>query len=247
MILGDEEAKRRRSQKAVLERKAPPTFDIAIEIRERDTFAIYHDVARAVDGLLRGRSLAPEIRVRTSAGKIEVVQKAEKGMPEPTQAELAKAEKEKSQPVVRIYPFGVNQQNLERALRAMMLPAVVAPSLDEADLVLTIKSKARPGTKIFLAAKEHNLPVHVIRKNVSLQVMKFLRYYFRVGGQEESEEIALREVEDAIGAVRNTKKSVDLNPANAYIRRLQHQKVEEAKLHSESVGEEPKRRLRIYP
>ena len=77
--------------------------------------------------------------------------------------------------------------------------------------------------------------------------MKFLKYYFRVGGKEESEEVALREVEDAIEQVKNTKKSVDLNPQNAYIRRLQHQKVDEAKLHSESVGEEPRRRLRIYP
>jgi stage III sporulation protein SpoIIIAA/predicted RNA-binding protein Jag len=247
VILGDEEAKRRRTQKAVLERKAPPTFDIAIEIRERDTFAIYHDVARAVDGLLRGRSLQPEIRVRTAGGKIEVVQKAEKGMPEPTQAELAKAEKEKTTPVVRIYPFGINQQNLERAMRAMMLPAVVAPGLDEADLVLTIKSKARPGTKIVIAAEEHNLPIHVIRKNVSSQIMKFLKYYFRVGGREESEEIAMREVKDAIEQVKKVKKSVDLNPQNAYIRRRQHQIVDEAGLHSESVGEEPKRRLRIYP
>jgi stage III sporulation protein SpoIIIAA len=247
VILGDEEAKRRRTQKAVLERKAPPTFDIAIEIRERDTFAIYHDVAKAVDGLLRGRPLQPEVRVRTPGGKIEVRQEATKVMPEPTPEELAKVEKEKGKGPVRIFPFGVNKQHLERAMRVMQLPAVVAPGLDEADLVLTTKPKARPGTKIMVAAEEHNLPVHVIRKNVSSQIMKFLKYYFRVGGIEETEEIALREVEEAIQHVRNTKKSVDLNPQNAYIRRRQHQQVDEARLHSESVGEEPKRRLRIYP
>jgi len=247
VILGDEEAKRRRTQKAVLERKAPPTFDIAIEIRERDTFAIYHDVARAVDGLLRGRALQPEVRVRAPGGKYEVRQEATKAMPEPTPEELAKVEKEKGKGPVRIFPFGVNRQHLERAMRVMQLPAVVAPGLDEADLVLTTKPKARPGTKIMVAAEEHNLPVHVIRKNVSSQIMKFLKYYFRVGGKEDAEEIALREVQDAIEQVKNTKKSVDLNPQNAYIRRRQHQQVDEARLHSESVGEEPKRRLRIYP
>jgi predicted RNA-binding protein Jag len=47
--------------------------------------------------------------------------------------------------------------------------------------------------------------------------------------------------------VKNSKKSLDLNPQNSYIRRIQHQKVDESGLHSESVGEEPKRRLRIYP
>ena len=247
VILGDEEARRRRTQKAVLERKAPPTFDIAIEIRERDTFAIYHDVAKAVDALLRGRTPTPEIRVRTAGGKVEVRQKAREEMPEPSEKELKKAEKEKGRGPVRIYPFGVNAQHLERALRAMQLPAVVAPSLDEADLVITTKPKARPGTKIVVAAEQHNLPIHVIKKNVSSQIVKFLKYYFRVGGRDETEDIALREVDEAIVQVKNTKKSVDLNPQNAYIRRLQHQKVDEVGLHSESVGEEPKRRLRIYP
>jgi len=248
VILGDEEAKRRRSQKAILERKAPPTFDIAIEIRERDMFAIYPDVAKAVDGLLRGRPIQPEIRVRTAGGKIEVKQEASKPLPEPTEAEVKQAEKEKGDAkVVRIYPFGVNGQQLERSLRAMQLPAVVAPGLDEADLVLTVKSKARPGTKIMVSAQQHNLPVHVIKKNVSSQIVKFLKFYFKVGGREETEEIALREVEEAIARVRNTGKSLDLNPQNSYVRRLQHQAVDEAGLHSESVGDEPKRRLRIYP
>jgi predicted RNA-binding protein Jag len=247
VILSDEEAKRRRTQKAILERKAPPTFDIAIEIRERDVFAIYHDVGKAVDAILRGRNPQPEIRVRTPEGKVEVRQKPKEEMPEPTEEELKRAVKEKEENLERIYPFGINRGHLERAIRAMQLPAVVASSLDEADIVLTTKSKARAGTKIMLAAEEHNLPVHVIKKNVSSQIVKFLKYYFRIGGKEESEEIALREVEEAIQQVRATKKSVDLNPQNAYLRRLQHKKVEEAGLHSESVGEEPKRRLRIYP
>jgi stage III sporulation protein SpoIIIAA len=246
VILGDEEAKRRRTQKAILERKAPPTFDIAIEIQERDKFAIYHNVAKAVDALLRGRVSRPEIRVRTAGGKIEV-QKAPEEIPEPTFEEAEKVKIEKGKGPVRIYPFGVNRGHLERAMRAMQLPAVVAPSLDEADLVVTTKPKARPGTKIMRAAEEHHLQVHVIRKNVSSQIMKFLKYYFGAGSKEESEEIALREVDEAIDQVKNTKKSVDLNPQNAYIRRLQHQRVGEAGLNSESVGEEPKRRLRIYP
>lgn len=246
VILGDEEAKRRHTRKAILERKAPPTFDIAIEIQERDRFAIYHDVARAVDTLLRGRIPQPEIRVRTPSGKIEV-QKAPEEMPEPTAEELERVEREKGRGPVRIYPFGVNRGHMERAMRAMQLPAVVAPNLDEADLVLTTKAKARSGTKIVRSAEEHGLPIHVIKKNISSQIIKFLKYYFKAGNPEEAEEIALREVTDAIEQVMNTGKSVDLNSQNAYIRRLQHQKVDEARLHSESVGDEPKRRLRIYP
>jgi stage III sporulation protein SpoIIIAA len=245
VILGDEEAKRRHTQKAILERKAPPTFDIAVEIRERDTFAIYFDVAKAVDSLLRGRTPFAEMRVRTPSGKIEV-QKAPEEI-EPSEEELAKVVEEKGKGPVRIFPFGVNRGHLERGLRAMQLPAVVAPGLDEADLILTTKAKARPGTKIIKAAAEHHIPVHVIRKNVSSQIMRFLKYFFGAGGKEEIEEIALREVDEAISQVKKSRKSVDINPQNAYIRRLQHQRVEESGLNSESVGEEPKRRLRIYP
>lgn len=247
VILGDEEAKRRHTQKTVLERKAPPTFDIAIEIRERDMFAIYNDVAKAVDSFLRGRGLVPEIRVRKAGGKIEVVQKQREEMPEPEPAQLAEAETEKGPGPLRIYPFGVNKQVLERSLRVLMIPAVAADSLDSADLILTVKSKARPNNKVMVLAGEHGLPVHVIKKNVPAQVTRFLKFFFRVGGKDAPEELALREVDDAIIQVSNKRKAIDLNPQTAYIRRIQHQRVDAAGLRSESVGEEPKRRVRIYP
>ncbi|HHW14106.1 MAG TPA: AAA family ATPase, partial [Firmicutes bacterium] len=76
VTLGDEEAKKRGTQKTVLERKAPPTFEILVEIQEKDRFAIHHDVAAVVDDLLRGIEPRPEIRERSSEGKIEVVQTA---------------------------------------------------------------------------------------------------------------------------------------------------------------------------
>jgi len=247
VILSDEEAKRRHTQKAVLERKAPPTFDVAVEIRELDKFAIYFNVGSAIDALLRGRTPHPEIRVRTSGGKIEVRQKAREEMPELTPEQEAEAEAQKGKGPVRIYPFGVNKTQIDRAIRAMELPSIVVGALDDADLVLTTRTKARAGSKIMRSAEEHGIPVHVIKKNVSSQIMRFLKYYFKVGGKEDAEDIAMREVEEAVRQVQNGKKSIDLNPQNAYIRRLQHQLAEKHKLHSESVGEEPKRRLRIYP
>jgi stage III sporulation protein SpoIIIAA/predicted RNA-binding protein Jag len=246
VILGDDEARRRHTQKAVLERKAPPTFDIAIEIREKDKFAVYKDVGQTIDKLLRGEELSPEIRLRTADGKIEI-QEAPKEMPQLTAEEETLAKSQKVRNILRIYPFGVNKGLIVRAISAMQVPAEVAESLDDADILLTIKSKARAGTKIMIAAEERRVQVHVIKKNVSNQINKFLKYYFKVGGADESEEIALRETEDAIETVLSTKKSVDLSPQNAYIRRLQHQIVEQNKLRAESVGEEPKRRLRIYP
>jgi stage III sporulation protein SpoIIIAA len=64
VTLSDEEARRRGTQKTVLERRSPPTFDVLIEIQTRDRLAVHPDVAAAVDGLLRGYPLPPEIRSR---------------------------------------------------------------------------------------------------------------------------------------------------------------------------------------
>lgn len=72
VTLSDEEARRRGTQKTVLERRSPPTFDVLIEIQTRDRVAVHADVSAAVDSLLRGYPLPPEIRAREEDGKIHV-------------------------------------------------------------------------------------------------------------------------------------------------------------------------------
>jgi stage III sporulation protein SpoIIIAA len=72
VTLSDEEARRRGTQKTVLERRSPPTFDVLVEIQQRDRFAVHMDIAAAVDSLLRGYPLPPEIRSRDAQGKIQV-------------------------------------------------------------------------------------------------------------------------------------------------------------------------------
>jgi len=72
VTLSDEEARRRGTQKTVLERRAPPTFDVLIEIQQRDRLAVHMDVAASVDALLRGYPLPPEIRYRDAEGKIHI-------------------------------------------------------------------------------------------------------------------------------------------------------------------------------
>jgi stage III sporulation protein SpoIIIAA len=68
VTLGDEEARRRRSQKSVLERKAPPTFDVIVEIQDRERVLVHADVAATVDALLLGDPVAPEMRWRDEEG-----------------------------------------------------------------------------------------------------------------------------------------------------------------------------------
>jgi stage III sporulation protein SpoIIIAA len=75
VTLSDEEARRRGTQKTVLERRSPPTFDVLIEIQTRDRLVVHQDVAIAVDALLRGFPMSPEIRSRIN-GDIRI-EKAE--------------------------------------------------------------------------------------------------------------------------------------------------------------------------
>jgi stage III sporulation protein SpoIIIAA len=72
VTLSDEEARRRGTQKTVLERRAPPTFDVLIEIQTRDRLAVHLDVASAVDALLRSYPQPPEIRWRDDNGEIHI-------------------------------------------------------------------------------------------------------------------------------------------------------------------------------
>jgi hypothetical protein len=69
VTLSDEEARRRGTQKTVLERKAPPTFDVLIEIQDKDRLAIHRDVAEAVDLMLRGFLPSTEVRERRPAAR----------------------------------------------------------------------------------------------------------------------------------------------------------------------------------
>jgi stage III sporulation protein SpoIIIAA len=85
VTLSDEEARRRGTQKSVLERRAPPTFDVLIELQDRQRMAVHHNVAASVDAILRGYPLAPEIRYRDESGQVRI----EAAPPAPTERRMA--------------------------------------------------------------------------------------------------------------------------------------------------------------
>jgi hypothetical protein len=92
--------------------------------------------------------------------------------------------------------------------------------------------------------------MHILKSNTVSQIQAFLRSVFEVeedGADEGDQEIALREVEEAISEVLSAAQPVELSPQNSYVRRLQHQLVQRYGLASESRGEEPFRRVVIFP
>jgi stage III sporulation protein SpoIIIAA len=408
VTLGDEEARRRRTQKSVLERKAPPTFDVVIEIQDRERVLVHADVADTVDSILRGDVQSPELRWRDDEGvhrsqarprpspreqlapdrfsgligagtswrtepswrgdagfrggsgsgsypggsdrgvrpgfrpgasgswrpgrtpsgslavaaapaggtRIEIpfvageiadrgpVERGTAPAPEPRAREArelsrqrewresatkaigtlkaeegtgpvnvadlladdealfnraidAEAEAEdgagpalrvlepEALPTLRVLPQGISRKRLEQAIRELQLPVIVARDVDEADVVMTIRSEYKQKTPMVREAEERAMPIYVLKTNTIPQMQSSLTSIFAL--EIDPRDAAMRETEDAIGLVIDRSEAVELSPQNAYIRRLQHQMAERANLVSRSRGREPYRRVRLYP
>jgi hypothetical protein len=248
VILSDEEARRRGTQKTVLERKAPPTFDVLVEIQTKDRLAIHHDVAVVVDRYLRGDTKPPEIRVRNESYEIEILSPelpAQRDVPAINTTRVAV--ESMKQKFLRIYPYGVTRQRLERAIRDIKVPAAVVSRLDQSDLILTLKGHAKGLSKRLREAGERRLPVHIIKSNTYKHMIGFLREMFDLAESDGEREAALHEVEAAVSQVITRKQPVELSPTSAYWRRQQHELVGQFGLLSESVGSEPFRRVVIHP
>jgi stage III sporulation protein SpoIIIAA len=247
VTLSDEEARRRGTQKTVLERKAPPTFSVLIEIQDKERLAVHHDVAEVVDRLLREAPARPELRTRTAAGDVEI----QSSSPQPPgSAPVAALQRRPTRKLVRIHPYAVSKAKLERAIRKFRAPALIVEDLDGADLVLTLKAQERRQPRRIRDAQARGIPVAIVKSNTIVQIENTLRAALDLGEQtgiEAADEAALKEVEAGIDEVLDAGAPVELPPRNTYLRRLQHQVVERFGLASESKGEGHYRRVVIYP
>jgi len=240
VTLGDEEARRRGTQKTVLERKAPPTFDVLIEIHDRYRFAIHPDVAEAVDGLLRGRSPQVELRARLDNGHVEITH------PTPTPAaprvEQSRPERHK---ILRIYPYGINRHRLDQAIRELQAPARLVNQPAQADVILTVRGQVKRQPKELRQLIEQGTTLYTLRSDTVVQMAKFLREQLADAFPED--QAALAEAEAAISQVFDRNRPVELAPQKPRLRRLQHELVKRYGLVSKSEGAEPLRRLVVYP
>jgi stage III sporulation protein SpoIIIAA len=247
VTLSDEEARRRGTQKTVLERKAPPTFNVLVEIQERDQLAVYHDVAGVVDRFLRGMPLEPELRLRTADGGIEIRQPTPAASREERTGVALASVPRRRRSALRIFPYAVNRDRLERAIRICQVPAHVVNNLDEANVVLTIKSHEKYQSRHVREAQANGVPFHVLRNNTVTQMVYFLRTLFDRSDHSSEEDAAMQEAEAAIRRVREQAQPIELTPQGTHIRRLQHQLAGQYGLVTQSTGTEPYRRVVIYP
>jgi nucleoside-triphosphatase THEP1 len=297
VTLSDEEARRRGTQKSVQERKAPPTFDVLIELQTRDRLAVHEDVSSAVDGQLRGRPLPIELRARNAQGEIEI----ETIVPEPrisaerngrnlrekdnglvietgntgngrrgkvvppnghssnnisTTNGNSKANNSSNpsaapanalQPL-RLYAYGVARNRLMQSARRLHVPASVVDDFNQTDAIVTIKNDYRRRPKLIVDAERRGTPIYVLRANTVSQIENFLIDLYGLEDIVRPDDpygLAMEETKSAILRVRNGAEYVDLNPQDPDTRRRQHEMARQARLYSESYGDEPERRVRI--
>jgi hypothetical protein len=249
VTLGDEEAKRRRTQKTILERKSPPTFDIVVEIQDRYRVAVHPDVSLAVDATLRNQPSATETRQLDEKGEV-AINREEPSKKIKILLDEALPPSKKTSP--KLYPFGINRARLEQAAKEMQLAINMAVSIKDAELMVTSKSYYRRRPQKIRDAEAANLPIYVLRKHTPSQLKQMLATVHPAGATIKSSrgsgalEFALREAEEAAGRVIRNSDTIELSPQSAYIRRLQHLIAERNQLVSRSSGKDPNRRVRIY-
>ena len=237
VTLGDEEARLRHTQKSVLERKAPPTFDIVVEIQERYKVLIHPDTAKAVDAILHARESQSEVRWLDAEGNV-VREQASKAALRPHGAVEAKKHK------LHVYLFGINRPILEQAAHEKGLDIDVSSDLKQSNMLITTKNYFRRKPQKILDAEALGIPVYAIRGN-SLQQIRHCLDTIYTGPKDEVVDSAMDEAMVAIEEVKNGKKEVELSPQNAFIRKLQHLLAERHDLFSRSLGREPERRVSI--
>lgn len=200
VTLGDDEARRRASQKTVLEREKQPTFDVVIEILDRNTLAVYKDTAEAVDYILRGWPIRPEIRkvdkTYESQTEVEVssvtstkqepeisdipkeIHKLEKKI-EPNESLKYSFSRQKYvdeiKSIKKVYLYAVSRTIVEKVIERLDLKAEITRNLDDADIVIAHKNFAKGGAKILSTANDYRLQIFFIKTNSMAQIQKVLK------------------------------------------------------------------------
>ena len=238
VTLGDEEARRRGTQKSILERKAPSTFSIVVEIQERDRVVIHPNVEQAVDTILRGQQPGAEFRWIDEEGRIRTEETTGPCVQDKNPTDQGKT--------LRLYLFGVNRSKLEQVARDLHLPLKLADDLEDAEMVVTSRNYYRKKPQKLRDAEMMGLPVYVLKSSTTTHLRQFLDSTYADVKRADALKEALREAEEAVAEVTYGQEEVELNPQNSYLRRLQHMLAERNQLSSCSIGEGRERRVRIF-
>jgi hypothetical protein len=195
VTLGDEEAKRRGSSKSILERKAPPTFEVAIEIHEPKTWVIHENIEQSVDLLLQGQSLPVQKRslIQDYSNlidcKIMYNQKeldnfhdnsfkrsnSDKKNSNSLLDRVSSSEKIKTKKFIKNSGDGINNQEIKSLIKTLRLPIIITKEIQYADSILALANLVKNNRKLKQISHSKKITIHTIQSNNLLQIAKALR------------------------------------------------------------------------
>jgi len=301
VTLGDDEAKRRGTQKSIIERKASPAFQVAIEIHERESWIVHEKVDETVDQILQGvpsfvqrrkfksngiisieceESFSTDCFVKTNI-KLKNAKMLNNNKYSNIQSEILNNQEKISWQIqnksqlkylsnkktnnfilyhadnknILLYPYSVNLQQIEAIINTLQLPIVLTRDIIQADVILALRSNIKQNTKlrqqVTIYTIQNNTVPHMtraLRQILSMNRFSYVNWKRLCSDKKGGELTALSEARLAIEKiVIGKKQSVELLCRLVNLRKLQHELIDSYNLRSRSFGEEPNRRLRIYP
>ena len=175
VTLGDEEARRRHTQKSVLERKAPPTFDVVVEIHDFYKVSVHADVSEAADSILNRKPVRTEFRWVDDDGQTRTETRHESLSGSESQVEgIEAAELHGREPSFRVFPFGVNRARLELAAKRERAAIQLVDNIGSSDIFLTTRTHYRRKPQRIRDAEALGIPVYVLKGNDVLQLRQCL-------------------------------------------------------------------------
>ncbi|MFC1873019.1 R3H domain-containing nucleic acid-binding protein [Chloroflexota bacterium] len=245
VTLGDEEAKRRGTQKSILERRSPATFDIVVEILGWDRVRLHPDVSTAVDHILRGEQAETEERNIDVSGQIQVA----KATPsKPVGAALKTGFLGQAKTGSNIFAFGINRAKILQVATDMGLSLTLVSDFKNANIFITSKNYYRRKPQTVIDAERANLPIYVLKSNTPSHIRQLLSYIFDFKDKSTPTDVkkAIAEAEQRAVQIDGDNTAMELSPQTSYVRRLQHLIAERYSLSSSSVGKDASRRVRLY-
>jgi stage III sporulation protein SpoIIIAA len=197
VTLSDDEAKRRGTQKSILERKAYPAFEIIIEINSQNSWTIHENVKNSVDLFLRGNFIIGQVRQFSLTEKIKIkcqrFQNYQHSLLKNTnslknsfisqnknwilinQLKYKKSLKLESQKLV-IYPYSISNNLLKEVLLKIGFQFVLTNEIKKANLIIGLKKHLKQNFKLTNLAKKNNIPIYTLNQVNLYQVTKLVQF-----------------------------------------------------------------------
>lgn len=308
VTLGDDEAKRRGTQKSILERKASPAFQIAIEIHERNVWIVHNKVKETIDQILQGHQPFVQKRQIQANGRILIKcypSQSVEVLPVNISNSRKSINTQQASPVLQyrelrnksldlnksqnrdtsllsttfnapininkqslqleiphqyLYAYSLSWQHITSVISSLDLPIILTKEIEKSDAILALRNQVKQNTKLRQIAKSKQIIIYTIQNSTVPQITCALRKILNIHTSsglnwvelcknKKFDEIqALQEAKLAVETIiLNESSIVQLTPRSAYIRKMQHNLVDNYQLRARSFGEEPYRKLRIYP